>query len=73
MEVAGLVIADVRGVLNYRYSVYRRVVDYYSDNMTGAKDTEDAFDMRKPLDRDKDLKWIRENGEEHRVGPEDVF
>ena len=60
-------------VVKYRYSVFRRVVDYYSDNMTGEKDTEDAFDMRKPLDRDKNLKWIRENGEEHRVGPEDVF
>lgn len=63
----------VRSVVKYRYSVFRRVVDYYSDNMTGEKDTEDAFDMRKPLDRDKDLRWIRENGEEHRVGPEDVF
>ena len=68
-----LVSADLRVCCQTRYSVFRRVVDYYSDNMTGEKETEDAFDMRKPLDRDKDLKWIRENGEEHRVGPEDVF
>lgn len=48
------------------YSVYRRVVDYYND---GA----DAFDMRKPLSRDKDRKHIRENGENIHVNPKDVW
>ena len=56
-----------------RYSVFRRVVGYYSDDPTGKADGEDAFDMRKPLARDKELKHIRENGEEHRVWPEDVW
>lgn len=48
------------------YTVYRRVVDYYNDG-------EDAFDMRKPLSRDKDRGTVRENGEDVRVGPEDVW
>ena len=57
------------------YSVYRRVVDYYNDDPTGQSKTgsEDAFDMRKPLSRDKKRKHIRENGEDHRVSAEDVF
>ena len=55
--------------------VFRRVVDYYSDDPTGKNKgrSEDAFDMRKPLQRDKTRKHVRENGEEHRVGAEDVF
>jgi N-terminal acetyltransferase B complex catalytic subunit len=48
------------------YSVYRRVVDYYNDG-------EDAFDMRKPLSRDKGRDTVREGGEEFRVGAEDVW
>ncbi|RHZ00002.1 hypothetical protein DYB37_011587, partial [Aphanomyces astaci] len=36
------------------YSVYRRVIGYYS----GDDDGEDAFDMRKALSRDKDKKSI---------------
>lgn len=48
------------------YSVYRRVVNYYND---GA----DAFDMRKPLSRDKDRKHVRENGENIRVNPKNVW
>lgn len=56
------------------YSVYRRVLDYYSDDPTGASnDGEDAYDMRKPLKRDKDLKHIRENGEDFAVDPNDVW
>lgn len=57
------------------YSVFRRVVEYYSDDPTGRNGGkgEDAFDMRKSLDRDKDKKHVRENGEEHRVTPDDVF
>lgn len=56
------------------YSVYRRVVDYYCDNPTAkTMGGEDAFDMRKPLKRDKKLKYIRENGENFRVNPEDLY
>jgi N-terminal acetyltransferase B complex catalytic subunit len=57
------------------YSVFRRVVDYYSDDPTGKNKggSEDAFDMRKPLDRDKTRRHVRENGEEVRVTADDVF
>lgn len=55
------------------YSVFRRVVNYYMDDPTGKSDGgEDAFDMRKPLDRDKERKFVRDNGENFRVNPEDV-
>lgn len=55
------------------YSVFRRVVNYYMDDPTGKSNSgEDAFDMRKPLDRDKEREHIRENGENFRVNPEDV-
>ncbi|KAL8792973.1 MAG: hypothetical protein Q9195_004470 [Heterodermia aff. obscurata] len=55
------------------YSVFRRVVDYYSDDPTGGKDGEDAFDMRKPLSRDKKKLHVRKNGENFRVNPEDLY
>lgn len=56
------------------YSIFRRVLDYYSDDPTDpTKDGEDAFDMRKPLRRDKDKKHIRKNGEDFTVEPSDVF
>nr|OQO28986.1 hypothetical protein B0A51_03568 [Rachicladosporium sp. CCFEE 5018] len=48
------------------YSIYRRIVDYYSDGS-------DAFDMRKPLKRDKQRKTIRANGETVRVQPSEVW
>ncbi|KAF2500960.1 acyl-CoA N-acyltransferase [Lophium mytilinum] len=48
------------------YSVYRCVVDYYND---GA----DAYDMRKPLSRDKGYKHVRDHGENFRVDPQDVW
>lgn len=38
-----------------------------------SEEGEDAFDMRKPLSRDKDLKHTRENGEDFLVNPEDVY
>ena len=56
-----------------RYSIFRRVIDYYNDDPTGRKAGEDAFDMRKPLSRDKRLKNIRKNGENFRVEPEDLY
>lgn len=55
------------------YTVFRRVVDYYNDDPTGRKAGEDAFDMRKPLGRDKKGKHIRKNGENFRVEPEDLY
>ena len=64
---------DRSGVSFNRYSVFRRVVDYYNDDPTGRKAGEDAFDMRKPLSRDKKLKHIRKNGENFRVEPEDLY
>jgi len=48
------------------YSVYRRIVSYYGDG-------EDAFDMRKTLTRDVKKETLRENGEDYRVDPEEVW
>jgi N-terminal acetyltransferase B complex catalytic subunit len=48
------------------YSVYRRVVSYSNDDM-------DAFDMRKPLSRDKGRETVREGGEDIRVEPSEVW
>lgn len=56
-----------------RYSVYRRVLGYYSDDPTGKGTSEDAFDMRKSLSRDKKKTYIRENGENYRINPEDIY
>ena len=64
---------DRLGASANRYSVFRRVVDYYNDDPTGRKAGEDAFDMRKPLSRDKKLKHIRKHGENFRVEPEDLY
>ncbi|KAI1006211.1 hypothetical protein K3495_g2008 [Podosphaera aphanis] len=57
------------------YSVYRTVKEYYSSNIPGAveDDGEDAYDMRKPLTRDKDRKHIREGGEAFIVSPDDIW
>lgn len=57
----------------YRYTVYRRVLDYYSDNPTAAKEAEDAFDMRKPLSRDKHRQHVRKNGRDVKIDPEDIY
>jgi N-terminal acetyltransferase B complex catalytic subunit len=48
------------------YSVWRRVVGYYNDDM-------DAFDMRKPLSRDKERGTVRGGGEDIRVDPGEVW
>ncbi|KAK4695898.1 hypothetical protein P7C71_g1933, partial [Lecanoromycetidae sp. Uapishka_2] len=55
------------------YSVFRAVVNYYNDDPTGQRDGEDAYDMRKPLSRDKKLKHIRENGRTFKVLEEDLY
>jgi len=46
-------------------------VDDFSDEPN--ENGEDAYDMRKPLRRDKDKKHIRENGEQFEVDPQDVW
>lgn len=59
---------------NMGYSVFRVVKDYYGDNaLDPSKGGEDAFDMRKPMKRDKKLQHIRDDGENHEVNPEDVW
>lgn len=55
------------------YSVFRRVVDYYADDVSGSMKGEDAFDMRIPLSRDEKKIHIRKNGRDHPVTAEDVF
>ncbi|KFA62769.1 hypothetical protein S40285_07555 [Stachybotrys chlorohalonatus IBT 40285] len=56
------------------YSVYRVVKDYYGDHSTDpTKSSEDAFDMRKPMKRDKNRQHVRDDGEKHEVYPEDVW
>ena len=61
--------------------MFRTVKGYYSDNpgkkeSSGGKDDgegEDAYDMRKALERDKKREHVRENGESFEVMPEDVW
>ncbi|KAI4160639.1 MAG: hypothetical protein LQ342_005572 [Letrouitia transgressa] len=43
------------------------------DDPTGKSDFEDAFDMRKSLSRDKEKLYIRENGENHCISPDDIY
>ncbi|PFH48487.1 hypothetical protein AMATHDRAFT_76695 [Amanita thiersii Skay4041] len=56
------------------YSVYRRVREYYGSLGIGkgGRDEEDAFDMRKPLSRDKERRSIRENGRDFIVSAQNV-
>ncbi|CAG8716315.1 17771_t:CDS:2, partial [Acaulospora morrowiae] len=53
----------------FGYSVYRRVVGYYS---SGDNTEEDAFDMRKPLSRDVRKESIIKNGENNLINPDDL-
>lgn len=56
------------------YSVYRVVKDYYGDHATDpAASGEDAYDMRKPMKRDRNKQHVRDDGEAHFVNPEDVW
>jgi len=57
------------------YSVFRKVLEYYVDDFSDEpnENGEDAYDMRKPLRRDKDKKHIRENGEQFEVEQQDVW
>jgi N-terminal acetyltransferase B complex catalytic subunit len=57
------------------YSVFRVVREYYHDDLADPDSVigEDAYDMRKPLKRDKDKKHARTNGKEFVVDPQDVW
>ncbi|KAG0134486.1 acyl-CoA N-acyltransferase [Tuber indicum] len=63
------------------YSVYRTVVEYYSSSSggggggatVGGDGDEDAYDMRKPMRRDKHRKSVRKNGREVKVLPHEVW
>lgn len=56
------------------YSVFRVVKDYYGDNPNDpSQASEDAFDMRKPMKRDKNRQHVRDDGEQHEVQPSDVW
>ena len=56
------------------YSIFRVVKDYYGEHSTDpTQDSEDAYDMRKPLKRDVKKEHIREDGEKHEVDPTDVW
>lgn len=69
----GINIADKHRY--YSYTVFRRVKNYYCDDPSGmSEEGEDAFDMRKPCSRDKNLiYWRKEGGENFLVNPEDVY
>ena len=49
------------------------MVGYYHDGVLGAEGPEDAYDMRKSLSRDKEGKYVRENGENHRIEPHELY
>lgn len=56
------------------YSVFRVVKDYYGDHSSDpTKNSEDAYDMRKPMKRDVKQEHIRADGEKHEVTPQDVW
>jgi N-terminal acetyltransferase B complex catalytic subunit len=57
------------------YSVYRKVLGYYSDDPSDPtnEEGEDAYDMRKPGKRDTERKHIRRDGENFEVEPHEVF
>ncbi|KAK0735601.1 acyl-CoA N-acyltransferase [Apiosordaria backusii] len=56
------------------YSIFRVVKEYYGDHSTDpTQNSEDAYDMRKPLKRDVKKEHIRDDGEKHEVDPTDVW
>ncbi|KAF9526163.1 N-acetyltransferase [Crepidotus variabilis] len=56
------------------YSVYRRVREYYGSLGVGrgGRDEEDAFDMRMPLQRDRERRSVRPGGRDIVVSAEEV-
>ena len=64
----------IRFYENLGYKVFRVVREYYGDHATDStQNSEDAYDMRKPLPRDKEKKHTRDDGKEHYINPEDVW
>ncbi|EME48393.1 hypothetical protein DOTSEDRAFT_161897 [Dothistroma septosporum NZE10] len=59
-------VAAIKLYKKMGYSVFRRISDYYNDGS-------DAYDMRKPLKRDKNRKTVRPNGENIKVDPSEVW
>ncbi|TXT15567.1 hypothetical protein VHUM_00070 [Vanrija humicola] len=57
------------------YSVYRRVVDYYNgmEGVGSTRDELDGLDMRKSMPKDVDGSYVRANGREVLVSPEEVW
>lgn len=56
------------------YSVFRVVKEYYGDHASDPSQlSEDAFDMRKPMKRDKNRQHVRDDGEKHEVDPSEVW
>ncbi|KAI9637399.1 uncharacterized protein MKK02DRAFT_24102 [Dioszegia hungarica] len=54
------------------YSVFRRVVDYYT-GMGESRDEKDGFDMRKSMPRDTAKRYVRPNGRDLLVEPDQVW
>lgn len=54
------------------YSIYRKVLGYYSDDPLRNGSGENAFDMRKSLSRDVSKRYERKNGKEFSVLPSDI-
>ncbi|WVF67570.1 hypothetical protein IAT40_002328 [Kwoniella sp. CBS 6097] len=57
------------------YSVYRRVVDYYHgmEGIGSTRDELDGFDMRKSMPRDTSKRYVRPNGRDILVSPDQVW
>ncbi|ORY35748.1 N-acetyltransferase [Naematelia encephala] len=57
------------------YSVYRRVVDYYHgmEGEGSSRDELDGFDMRKSMPKDTTGKYVRANGRDILVTPDQVW
>lgn len=65
--------SNTRAITFYKqlgYSVFRVVKDYYGDHATDpAAQSEDAYDMRKPMNRDRSRRHVREDGETFEIEP----
>ncbi|KGB76389.2 n-acetyltransferase 5 [Cryptococcus deuterogattii R265] len=57
------------------YSVYRRVVDYYNgmEGIGSTRDELDGFDMRKSMPKDTAKRYVRPNGRDILVSPDQVW
>ncbi|WWC90595.1 uncharacterized protein L201_005531 [Kwoniella dendrophila CBS 6074] len=57
------------------YSVYRRVVDYYNgmEGIGSTRDELDGFDMRKSMPKDTTKRYVRSNGKDILVSPDQVW